>query len=300
MYLNEKAWEIPVEDPYLIDKAMKEFLNIYAAVKRRNPRMDIFVPENESIYLRTVNYPIQKWLASADREYQRLYLLFKNKHIYYRPEEDYEVSFEGDYLKGGTEAYLNNFFMISLCLGDKWKRELIDGEFCSMLTDEVTAVTIKNVFSAEQLNADEIQALIDQHDSIKVASYTELWQRRGELFPHLNFCPSVKRNLECMELVYIQQVMKRLIELEKYCSIRENRNFEPSALSKTTLESESTLKKYKEEHTFIDESGIPYIASWHMRFTGIPGRIFFIPEYRENSILICYIGKKLPNVTYPT
>lgn len=68
------------------------------------------------------------------------------------------------------------------------------------------------------------------------------------------------------------------------------------------LEQESlvTLDKYKKEHTFIDELGVEYLASWHMRFTVIPGRIFFIPQYKDDKILVCYIGKKLKNVSYPT
>lgn len=45
---------------------------------------------------------------------------------------------------------------------------------------------------------------------------------------------------------------------------------------------------------------VEYLASWHMRFTVIPGRIFFIPQYKDDKILVCYIGKKLKNVSYPT
>ena len=70
-------------------------------------------------------------------------------------------------------------------------------------------------------------------------------------------------------------------------------------LSKTTPESEETLKRYKKEHTFRDEAGNDYVASWHMRFTGIPGRIFFIPDYSAEGMLVCYIGKKLKTVLNP-
>ena len=58
--------------------------------------------------------------------------------------------------------------------------------------------------------------------------------------------------------------------------------------------------QYRKEHTFTDERGVEYLANWHMRFTGIPGRIFFIPQYEDDKILVCYIGKKLKNVSYPT
>ena len=48
---------------------------------------------------------------------------------------------------------------------------------------------------------------------------------------------------------------------------------------------------------FYDIDKKSYLAKWHMRFTGIPGRIFFVPNYSKETILICYIGKKLPNPT---
>lgn len=60
------------------------------------------------------------------------------------------------------------------------------------------------------------------------------------------------------------------------------------------------MEMYQKQHTFRDENDVEYQASWHMRFTGIPGRIFFVPDYTDAAMLICYIGKKLPNASYPT
>ena len=58
------------------------------------------------------------------------------------------------------------------------------------------------------------------------------------------------------------------------------------------------MQKYEKEHTFCDENGRAFLVSWHMRFTGIPGRIFFVPNYELNKILVCYIGKKLKTLKY--
>ena len=73
MYLNEKSWEILQDEPYIVDSAIREFLDIYAAVKRKYPRKEIYVPEDELIYFRSTKYPLEKWMASADQEYKRLY-----------------------------------------------------------------------------------------------------------------------------------------------------------------------------------------------------------------------------------
>lgn len=98
----------------------------------------------------------------------------------------------------------------------------------------------------------------------------------------------------------MHQIVKKLKELERYCVDYAGMRFDATLLTKTTPESQGTLTQYEKEHTFTDEKGTAYIASWHMRFTGIPGRIFFVPDYEEDSILICYVGKKLKNLSYPT
>ena len=90
MYLNEKSWEILQDEPYIVDSAIREFLDIYAAVKRKYPRKEIYVPEDELIYLRSTKYPLEKWMASADQEYKRLFLTFRGKCIRYSPEDEYE------------------------------------------------------------------------------------------------------------------------------------------------------------------------------------------------------------------
>lgn len=300
MYLNEKSWKVQQDEPYLIDGAIRKFLDIYAAIKRKYPRLEIYVPENETIILQSTKYPFEKWLATVDREYQRLYLSFWQKRITYSPEDEYEIAFEGEELRGGTEAYLNDSFMISIGLTDKWKQELVVGELTALRNDDERTVKVKNIFFKEQLENKQIIDIFQKETGIRVCSYPELWRRRKDFFPHLSFCPSVENNLNILENFYLNQIVKKLIELENYCNNYVDKRFDASLLTKTTIESRSTIDKYNMEHTFIDETGASHVASWHMRFTGIPGRIFFIPEYSENSMLICYIGKKLKNVTYPT
>lgn len=300
MYLNEKAWEVRQDNMYLIDEALKQFLRIYAALAKDFGIISLYIPEDEELYLRTAAYSIGEWLAKADIEYRRLYLTFWQKRISYRTEDEYEAVGEDGWMKGGTEAFLNNSFLISLCLNEKWKRESISADLFSLFNETVDQVIIYNVFCKEQLYKDPILGILKTAGAVKISSYIDLWKRRSELFPHLKFCPSVQGDLDKLERFYLHQVIKKLLELENYCKNDSGGEFRPDILTKTTMESESTLRQYKRQHTFADENGIEYLASWHMRFTGIPGRIFFIPDYEKNSMLICYIGKKLPNVTYPT
>lgn len=301
MYLNEKAWEIEQNDPYIVDHAMRNFLDIYSAVMRQYPGKEIYVPEGEELYLRSAECPIKKWLSKTDIEYRRLFLSLSNKMIRYHAEDEYEVLIGGESVKGATEACLNHSFMVSICLDGQWKETQLEGELYSLSEEAEKKVRINNVFTVQQITDDPIKTILERESTFCVYSYEELWRRKDEIFPHLSFCPSVEDNLDRLEKFYMDQVIKKLLELEQYCMKYGNGRFDASLLTKTTLESRSTLEKYETEHTFSDNRGEKYVASWHMRFTGIPGRIFFVPEYGgKNGILICYIGKKLPNVTYPS
>lgn len=257
------------------------------------------MPNDEILYLRSEKYPLEKWLATADKEYQRLYLSFWGKRITYHPEDEYEVSVDGESLKGGTEAYLNDSFMLSIGLDEKWEQESIEGVLTSMHEDE-QHVRVTNVYEKGQIEKYDIKCILRKEDSFQIQSYEELWLRREELFPHLRFCPTVEENFRELEYFYLHQIVKKLIELERYCVDQAGMRFDAALLTKTTPESPGTLARYEKEHTFTDEKGTAYIASWHMRFTGIPGRIFFVPEYKKDIILICYVGKKLKNLSYPT
>ena len=157
-----------------------------------------------------------------------------------------------------------------------------------------------NVFSKEQLLRSPLCERLKSDNRNLVASYDELWEKREIVLPYLRFCPSVEKDLKRLESTYFTQVIKKLCELNSYCEKHMKEPFQPHLLSKTTPESEKTLELFPASHTFTDERGEKYLASWHMRFTGISGRIFFVPNYQEEAMLICYIGEKLPNANYPT
>lgn len=297
MYLNEKSWHEKTEDLYLIDMKIRKFLDVYAEIKRKNSQEEIFVPEEEKLYINSESYSLGQWLNATDKEYQRLYLSFWNKRVTYKLDDDYEVRINDEILKGGTESWINDSCMLSIELNEKWKEENIEVTLISVVESN-KKVKIRNVSDKEHLENENIKKLFIVDNEVK--SYNELWEKRGELFPHLSFCPSVEGKLKNLQVSYLNQVTKKLVELEDYCVQFPKLAFDPSKLTKTTTESGATLEKFEKEHTFKDEDGKEYLASWHMRFTGIPGRIFFIPNYNDDKdkILICYIGEKLRNVSY--
>ena len=299
MYLNEKSWAVLQEDSRSIDVAMRKFLALYACIKKKYPRSEIYIDKDEVLYFRTKKYTIDKWLNDTDKEYKRLYLAFWNQRKVYTPDDESEFIFNKESLKGCLEAYLNNSFVLSIGFDDTWKIENIQGIFYSLLNNKSEEKNVKNMFSKEQLNDDSIIEALENENSIKILSYEYLWEKRHEFFPHLYFVPDVYDNLKQIGMSSSKQIIKKLNELEKYCIERAGERFDQKFLSKATTESQETLKRYESEHTFIDCEGNKHIANWHLRFTGeIAGRVFFVPNYKNGNMLICYIGKKLPTVKY--
>lgn len=299
MYLNEIAWNAKQDNPYIVQHALHEFLKITWKLACEYHLEGVYVSSKQEFQLKSTIYPLAKWMADVDKDERMRMLSFWNKRIVYEPEDECEVLYNGDVMCGGTEAVMMDSFMISSCLTEEWRKESIDGILYTVDEDTEEIVSIVNVYGENQLNDAHIQEILLKYRSPLIYSYDEIWRKRAELFPKLSFCPSVEEDLKHLEVSYIHQVVRKLLELERYCEKYLDRPFRKELLTKTTPESDETLKKYTKEHTFTDVYGQKYLATWHMRFTGIPGRIFFVPDYSRECMLVCYIGKKLKTIQNP-
>lgn len=298
MYLNECAWKKQIERWEEVDAAMKKFLHLYAGLSRELNEFQLYVSKQEEPYFRSPNFTINQWLSQrAEKDEERLFRLFWNRRKTYEPSNEYELWCGEDKLEGGLEAYLDDSYMVSICLDRKWAMAEVSGELVS-LDEETKNVSVRNLYSTEQI--DRLSSSVD-YIGRKVYSYEELWKKRNLFFPELVFCPSVEKDMAELDRTYLNQIIKKLVELNTCCREHAGQPFRSDFLRHASPETEVTLKRYEKEHTFTDEEKKNYIASWHIRFTGIPGRIFFIPDYKEaGKMLICYIGRKLPTVEYPT
>lgn len=299
MYLNEKSWEVLDIPSNVLQNALVEFVKLYSVLAGKYRLTSVYVPAEEEPYLRSLVYTVAKWLSETDCEYRRMFQSFWQRRIIYQPEDEYEARNDSGSFLGATEAIRQGSFLLSLGSEEKWKQDILTFQFYSLQTGKESLVELDNIFSEHQTEREPFLSILKRFQTVTVYSYEDLWQRRIDLFPHLVFCPSIRRDFRKLETVYLAQIIRKLLELNHYAELHENGSFHPEFLSKTTPESEETLKHFSKEHTFTDENGIEYIASWHMRYTGMEGRIFFIPSYKNGKILVCYIGKKLPNVTYP-
>lgn len=298
MYLNEKAWQTCQNNKYLVKDAMVQLLNIYKTLGKRYNILSIYVYKDLEKTFSSKEYSFEKWFHDVDPDTRSLFRTMWEHRISFQQEEEMEFMFEDEPLYAGTEAILNDSCVISVGFHDKWKNPTLSGEMILLEGDNETAELL-NLYTEKQIDDSCIREIcLRESRNIQIYTYEELWLRKEKLFPHLMFCPSVKDDMKVLQKAYISQVINKLMELEEYCRNNTGKVFDAGKLSKTTPESEATMNMYKKEHTFKDENNTLHTVSWHMRFTGIPGRIFFELPDQNGRILICYIGKKLPNATY--
>ena len=123
-----------------------------------------------------------------------------------------------------------------------------------------------------------------------------LWERRQEFFPSLVFCKQVGQQLQTLNTgnPILQQIKKRLLELEKYCQTWQTGTFNPNLLpSKKTLESDSRIQQFRQQLTIKCPDGKKRLFSWHLRMTPGAWRLYFSEELGPGKIIIGYIGLKL-------
>ena len=135
---------------------------------------------------------------------------------------------------------------------------------------------------------------------------TDLWDRRNELLPNLEFCESTSKQLIALQSgnIMLRPVIRRLFELEDYCNNWLTGAFSPENLPcLATTESSTTLGKYGVERTFVHLDGKQLTFSWHLRLTPMAWRIYFIPINPDSSnqtgkIIVGYIGPHLRTVKF--
>lgn len=258
------------------------------------------------------NYSLAQWRndPKVDKYEQRFLraLEFKSPFLFELPlaldkSISFEFSFEGNIITnpnnqicGLGAAYLLDSIAVSLISEPKWDVPQLDLQIEWLNDDgniEKQSASIRHVSRVEYINTHK--KWINEWLQKPVKNGAELWERRGELFPHLIFCENVYGNLVLLEtgVPLLRQVVKRLFALEYYCqNWAPDTAFDKDNLPHATPESQTRLQKYKDELTFMCPDHKVRIFSWHLRLTPDAWRIHFYPE-KPGEIIIGYVGEKL-------
>jgi len=313
MVFNELSIDTPAENIQEARKWMADFIDTIrsASVAGVNRVLRTHIDVNNTLL--ALEYPLARWRNDGDVDLEaRRY--FRSLISQYPPLDDLP-EIKNDMLAqdffcqsrqsyGFGIAYLLESLSISLPSSTDWDAYMIDIQTqwlddCGDLVSQGAQIP----HASNSFHIDELAGWIEDRLKSGVQNGEDLWNRREELFPDLIFCNHVEKQILHLQSgdPLFRQIVKRLFELQTYCSAWHEGAFASDPLPfKATVESEPTLQKYHKERTFTCQDENEIIFSWHGRMTPGAWRIYFDPTIGPGMMQIGYIGPKLPTVNYPT
>ncbi len=312
MILNELSLVAGATLKEEIKNQISNFLKVCQKLTRKKEDKIFYYTEELLVKQLCEGYTIHDWLKDptviqAEKSFFRSLMnkgtMIKDNEF---SESEIVIDINGEKVAaiGCLAAYEWDNYVVSLSSDVLWTDEYINGMYYNIENDEYneTDVEIRNCSKEEHV--DNLMMYQKQKDKLLISSGTELWNKRRELFPHLIFCESVRKQLEQIKVkVQIQTVMNRIQILENYFSTYEGEFDKEKVGYRCRYESESVQK---DEHLrnmrkFRTPYGEESFFYWHISFPGnYPGRIHFLPDAKHNIGIIGYVGKHLPTPKYTT
>jgi hypothetical protein len=313
MILNELSLQTPAPNILVARQWMSSFIQTILSIKSQAGGQASLRTQYEfHSTLLASDYPLKRWLndSEVDREERRFIKTLATKSPFSQDIANLEVQeiesnvaacefrYQGKLAIGLGIAFTLDTIAVSLLSDNCWNCSHLNLDVVSIDADDENVLVVRHTSRKEHLQ-DHIEWIkgIIQDDLIDGAA---LWDKRGELFPNLQFCDSVKKQLENLRIgnSMLPPIRKKLFELQNYSESWLVGGFNSELIGcKATPESETTLKKYSQERIFLCPDGQNRIFSWHVRLTPLPWRIHFYPEC-QRIIIIGYIGSHLPTTKF--
>lgn len=318
LILNELSLGNLASNEQTAQQLMSEFIKTIKAIKAQGVKVNLRTKDNLYTIIIAPNYPIRRWFSDAN-ELERVFIkTLATKTPFSSDIANSEIqdiennaslcefNYQGKLAVGLGIAYVLNTIAISFLSEECWDCSRLELEYRWFNKNEELVYEIVEVIHASR--SSHVQEHIDFIQQIKeriregVDDGVELWQRREELFPNLEFCETVKKQLENIRTgqLELQPVVNTLSEMQKCC---ENWNEGYFNLEKYPVEesgeSRVTLDRYAEERTFLCLDGQERLFERHIKLRFCNWRIHFFAE-KPGKVIIGYVGRHLPTVKYRT
>lgn len=315
MVLNELSLRTAAADIPTARRLMSDFIKTVREVKAQSGRQATLRTQ-DAFHTTTLasDYPLRRWLNNpeVDREEQRFIKTLATKAPFSNDLANLKIQdiennrgnsefrHQGELAIGLGVAYLLNVsanaLSISLLSEPRWDCDRLELTVARLdeedLIEEHQEIRHASRSNHVQTHANWIKRCIQS----EVLDRLELWNRRGELFPSLEFCDAVGKQLESLATrnLILRQVVKRLFELEDACKNWTEGAFNWGSLPcKASPESQTRLQQLEQELTFKCLDGEERIFSLHVRMTPGAWRLHFSDELGPGKIIIGYIGPKI-------
>ena len=273
---------------------------------------DIIFPSNFYSITLYNGYGISQWLLdrNVSREHKSFLKRFLDKYRNFfdesRIEGEFSISINeiSHNAVGCAFALEQEYTLFSFAAHDFWKSDSIAGNYLFLNQN--------GEIKSESRTIDNISTITQERNIVNfqrekmlegISSGQDLWEAREKLYPNLILCDNVKDQLyQDSEKFHILAVMKRLQCLQNYFS-QYHEIYNPNELgfdARTESESVKNNPKLKNDRKFRLPDGTEVYFFDHISFTGkyTGGRIYFLPDCKNQRCHIGYIGQHLPTQKY--
>ena len=314
MVLNELSIQTPAADIQTARQWMSDFIITVRTATAQGVNKVIRTQSDFQNTILAPNYPIQRWRNDndVDRDTRLFWKTLTTKAPFL---EDIASDFEdqvglsefkhqGEPANGLGHALVLDALAVSISSEERWD--------CSRLELEVERLDEnENVIDErmEIIHASHSDHVREHTDWIKIRIRTgvndglDLWSRKEELLPSLEFCEAIAKQLQGIRAgdIKLQPVVKALFELENYCKNWKTGSFSLADYPiEASRESQPTLNKYGKQRTFRCLDGRERLFDWHVKLRLCNWRIHFLPDVGPGKISIGYVGRHLPTISDPT
>lgn len=324
--LNELSLEPPAPDIAEARRRMSRFITTFVIATDSYKLKRTLRVKDE--YLNSLElapgYPLAQWRNDkhVSREEREFFRVLGTKQPYLIEHADkaevalmMECHWNGTPAVGFHAALLLDSLAMSIPSDPAWNMSRIevavreldhDGEWLPDRTEQIPHLARRG--HLQELAAwiqQRLQVETDQ-DLLKVQTGTELWEQCGRLYPSLEFCPDVQKQLHkyAPQKDYIRAVRLRLLYLEQYSQQwrKVGGSFDNGQLfGNASPETQQTLQhpEYGRKRVFVCPDGQQRLFSWHVKMPD-GWRLHFYPDEERQTIIVGYIGPHLPTVKFRT
>ncbi|MBD2343749.1 hypothetical protein [Anabaena subtropica] len=315
LILNELSLQNIAPNERIAQQWMSELIKTIKAFTAQGIKVNLRSQEKFNTIMLAPNYPVGRWFNDADQRERGFIKALATKaplsiDLGNSDIQDIENNtglsefyYEGKLAIGLGIAHLLDTIAVSFNSDECWNCSNIEIDTIQLNEDEEIVHEILEILhSSYGYHVNEHKEWIQKRIHEIVIDGEDIWNRKEELFPNLDFCEVVYKQLKNIRTrqLELQPVLKVLRELQQCTENWKTGLFDvKSHALDESRESEPTLNKYKNERMFLCPDGEKRLFDRHIKLRFCNWRIHFFPK-EPGKVIIGYIGRHLPTVKYKT
>lgn len=211
-----------------------------------------------------------------------------------------EFHLDADRAPGLGVAYVLDAPAVSFDSAERFKTTHLSLRFLSVAEKDAEEV-VRVVHARSPACVDSHRPWLEERMQRDVASGSDLWSRRAALFPRLDFCACVEKQVMALSgaEAFFAEIVRHLHVLSRTAADwKEGSSFDPplkwSPESKATLDS----RELAAMRTFLCPDGLERVFSFHTKIFAWNKRIHFFPVPATRIALVGHVGEHLATQLY--